>query len=61
MKISELAKKANCDIETIRHYEKVGLLGGASPPRQWIPGILQPTFGTFAIHPPLPLFTDGVA
>jgi Cd(II)/Pb(II)-responsive transcriptional regulator len=26
MKISELAKKANCDIETIRYYEKSGLL-----------------------------------
>lgn len=26
MKISELAKKANCDIETIRYYEKAGLL-----------------------------------
>ena len=26
MKIGELAKKTNCDIETIRYYEKAGLL-----------------------------------
>jgi Cd(II)/Pb(II)-responsive transcriptional regulator len=26
MKISELAKNANCDVETIRYYEKAGLL-----------------------------------
>lgn len=31
MKIGELAKLANCDVETIRYYEKVGLL--AEPPR----------------------------
>jgi hypothetical protein len=26
MRISELAKRTNCDIETIRYYEKSGLL-----------------------------------
>jgi len=31
MKIGELANLANCDVETIRYYEKVGLL--AEPPR----------------------------
>lgn len=31
MKIGELAKLANCDVETIRYYERVGLL--AAPPR----------------------------
>jgi Cd(II)/Pb(II)-responsive transcriptional regulator len=31
MKIGELAKLASCDVETIRYYEKVGLL--AEPPR----------------------------
>ena len=31
MKISELAKQANCDVETVRYYEKVGML--AEPPR----------------------------
>lgn len=31
MKIGEVAKLANCDVETIRYYEKVGLL--ADPPR----------------------------
>jgi DNA-binding transcriptional MerR regulator len=31
MKIGELAKLAHCDVETIRYYERIGLL--AEPPR----------------------------
>jgi len=31
MRIGELAKLANCDVETIRYYEKVGML--SEPPR----------------------------
>ncbi|WP_048863417.1 MerR family transcriptional regulator, partial [Acidisphaera rubrifaciens] len=32
MRIGELARRTGCNIETVRYYERIGLL--AAPPRQ---------------------------
>jgi DNA-binding transcriptional MerR regulator len=32
MKIGELAKRSGCSVQTIRYYEKEGLISAQSPP-----------------------------
>ena len=54
LQIGELAKRTGCLVETIRYYEREGLLPGARAFRRKLSAIYRHSRRTPSIHPALP-------